>query len=93
MISLPFVEGILLEKYSGDDALKIAVEALEKEGEAKIVLFSLEQLEISEVNDYLRSRGVSNLIKISQVIKIEEIPVLGTGKTDYKVLKKLISFE
>lgn len=92
MISLPFVEWVLLEKYGSDKELKIAIEALEEDWEAKIVLFSLEHVEIEEVNDYLRKRWVSNLVKVSEVIKIEEIPVLWTGKTDYKELKKLISF-
>jgi hypothetical protein len=32
-------------------------------------------------------------VKIAEIIKVDEIPVLGTGKTDYKVLKKMISFE
>jgi len=92
MISLPFVEWVLLEEFGDDKELKIAIEALEKDGNAKIVLFSIEHLEVEIVNDYLRKRWVSNLIKVSDIIKIAEIPVLGTGKTDYKELKKLISF-
>jgi hypothetical protein len=36
----------------------------------------LEHIEVEKVNDYLRKRGVSNLVKISEVIKIDEIPVL-----------------
>lgn len=92
MISLPFIEWILLEKYSSENELKIAIEALERDSQTKIVLFSLDHLELEEVNDYLRKRGVSNLVKISEVIKIESIPVLWTGKTDYKELKKMISF-
>lgn len=90
MISLPFVENILLEKYGSDKELKIAIEALEKDGNAKIVLFSLEHIETEDVNDYLRKRWVSNLVKITENIVIEQIPVLGTGKTDYKVLKGMI---
>lgn len=93
MISLPFIENILLEKYTSPEGVSIAIEALENAGEAKIVLFSLEQIAVEEVNDYLRKRGVSNLVKISEVMQIEEIPLLGTGKTDYKVLKKMISQE
>lgn len=92
MISLPFIEWVLLEKYWSDDELKISIEALEKEWNAKIVLFTLEHIQINEVNDYLRKRWISNLVKISEVIKIEKIPVLWTGKTDYKELKKLINF-
>ena len=93
MISLPFVEWVLLEKYGSQEELKIAIEALEYNGSAKIVLFSIERIELEEVNDYLRKRWVSNLVKISEVIKIESIPVLGTWKVDYKVLKKMISFD
>ncbi len=90
MISLPFIEWILLEKYGSDDEVKIAIEAVENDWVAKIVLFSLEHLDLEEVNDYMRKRGVSNLVKIAEVMKIEKIPVLWTGKTDYKELKKLI---
>jgi acyl-coenzyme A synthetase/AMP-(fatty) acid ligase len=54
------------------------------------VLFSIDYIEIKEVNDYMRKKWISNLIKISEVIKIDEIPVLWTGKIDYKKLKKLI---
>lgn len=90
MISLPFVEGILLEKYGSEEELKVAIEAIEKDGNAKIVLFSIEHIEVDEVNDYLRKRWVSNLVKIAETIIIEKIPVLWTGKTDYKSLKSLI---
>lgn len=54
MISLPFVEGVLLEKYGDDTELKIAVEGVEKDGETKIILFSIEHIEVEEVNDYMR---------------------------------------
>ncbi len=90
MISLPFVEELISEKYNSWDELNIAIEALEKDGDAKIVLFSIEHIEIEEVNDYMRKRGVPNLVKISEIIQIEEIPVMGTGKTDYSELKKMI---
>lgn len=92
MISLPFVENILLEKYGSDEELKVAIEALEKDGSAKIVLFSIEHIEVDEVNEYLRKRWVSNLVKVTENIVIEKIPVLWTGKTDYKNLKGMISF-
>jgi long-chain-fatty-acid--[acyl-carrier-protein] ligase len=92
MISLPFVEWILLEKYWNEEELKVAIEALEKDWSAKIVLFSIEHIEVDEVNEYLRKRWVSKLVKVTENIVIEKIPVLGTGKTDYKNLKGMISF-
>jgi hypothetical protein len=38
----------------------------------------------------LKSRGVSNLIQINRIEKIDKIPLLWTGKIDYKVLKNLV---
>ena len=93
MISLPFVEWILLEKYGKSDEVTLAIEAIEKVGEVKIVLFSTSVIAKEEANNYLREKWVSNLVKISEVKTVHEIPVLWTGKIDYKELKKLISFD
>ena len=93
MVSLPYVEWVLREKYNPWDTLEMAVEALEEDGKVKICLFSVNSTSWKEVNHYLRERGVTNLIRISEVIKVDEIPVLWTGKTDYKVLKAMISFD
>jgi long-chain-fatty-acid--[acyl-carrier-protein] ligase len=53
-------------------------------------LFSTISLDLNEVNLYLKQSGFSNLIKINRIIQLDEIPLLGTGKTDYKVLKNMI---
>jgi len=91
MISLPFIEEILSKKYDTEET-KIAVEAKEKDANVKIVLFSQTPLDTEEVNAYLRASGVSNLARIHEIIELPEIPLLGTGKTDYKVLKEKIIF-
>jgi acyl-CoA synthetase (AMP-forming)/AMP-acid ligase II len=92
MVSLPALEEIIAQKYWKEWENVLAIEALEKDWEVKIVLFSLEYLEIEEVNDYIRKNWVPNLVKISEIIIIDEIPVLGTWKTNYKELKKMIKF-
>lgn len=86
MISLPFIEWVLNKKYWEN----IAIEAKESQEEIKIVLFSLEDIPLFEVQEYLRNFWVSNLIKISEVRIIKEIPVLWTWKFDYKFLKNMI---
>lgn len=90
MISLPFIEGILLKKYGSDSELTMAIEAREQNGEVKIVIFSIQDIVLEEAQSYLRENRVSNLVKISEVQVVEAIPVLGTGKIDYKVLKGMI---
>ena len=90
MISLPFLEKILVEKYSKTDIQTIAVEGSDTIQPPTIVLFTTSPIDIEEANQYLMMNGVSPLAKIRRTIVIEEIPVLGSGKIDYKPLKKLI---
>lgn len=90
MISLPFIEWILNQKYWSDTELKLAIEAIENNWEVKIVLFAIDNLNLDEVATYMRESWVSNLVKISDIINLDNIPVLGTWKTDYKELKNMI---
>ena len=90
MISLPFVENILLEKYGNPEITTLALEAKEENGNVTLVAFTTFAATPEELNEYIHAHGASNLVKISRVEKIDAIPVLGTGKTDYKQLKNLI---
>jgi long-chain-fatty-acid--[acyl-carrier-protein] ligase len=87
MVSLPFVEGILLQKYGNPEVTTLAVEAREENGNVTIVAFVTFEVEVEELNDYIHANGASNLVKFARVERLEAIPVLGTGKTDYKALK------
>ncbi|MBI4647091.1 MAG: AMP-binding protein [Bacteroidia bacterium] len=90
MIGLQAIENTLLDKYGSLDKVTIAVEGFEGEGKAQVILFSVMDIDLQEVNTYLRERGFSNLVKISRIYRLNEIPLLGTGKTDYKQLKSLL---
>jgi len=90
MISLPAIENALLAKYGEDERTVLAVEGSDKGAVPVIVLFTAIPLDIVEVNGTLREAGFSSLVKINSVVPIAEIPVLGTGKTEYKVLKGMI---
>lgn len=86
MISLPFIEWILNKKYWAN----LAIEAKESEWNTKIVLFTTENIDLADAQNYLRDNWVSNLVKLSEVQTLESLPVLWTGKLDYKVLKAMI---
>ncbi len=92
MISLPAIEEVLKEEWPpDDDGPVVAIEAYEIEGQRpKIVLFTKENIEVDYANKLLNSAGFGNIVKISEVRKIETVPLLGTGKTDYKFLKNLM---
>ena len=90
MISLPAIENALLKKYGSEEQTVLAVEDIDSIQPPQIVLFSTMEIDLNEANLYLKESGFSNLIKINSIINIDEIPLLGTGKTDYKVLKNRI---
>lgn len=90
MISLPFIENILLQKYGEEERQVLAVEGSDKTVPPQIVLFSAIPINMDEVNNYLISHGVATIAKVKRVIELNEIPLLGTGKTDYKVLRSMI---
>ena len=90
MISLPAIENTLLKKYGSDEKVVLAIEGKDNIAIPVITLFTILDIDINEANAYLKQEGFSNLVKINKIIKIEEVPLLGTGKTDYKVLKNMI---
>ena len=90
MISLPAIENALLKKYGNDEKVVLAIEGSDTIEPPQIVLFSVVKINIEEANVYLKESGFSNLVKTHRVIEIDEIPLLGTGKTDYKILKQMI---
>jgi long-chain-fatty-acid--[acyl-carrier-protein] ligase len=55
-----------------------------------VTLFATKELQLSDVNKYLRSRGVASIARIRNIVQVEEIPMLGSGKTDYRQLKEIV---
>lgn len=88
MISLPAIEAVLQPHFGeSDDGPIIAVEAIGTAEHPDIVLFTRKSAERTEVNAFIKEAGLSALHYVRQVMLVEGIPVLGTGKTDYRSLK------
>lgn len=90
MISLPFIEKVLVSKYGEEGKNTIAVEGTDKGLEPTVVLFSTKELDKSEVNAYLRENGVAAIAKIRDIKIVDEIPILGSGKINYRYLKEIV---
>lgn len=90
MISLPAIETILLQAFAEieSEGPVLAVEAKEMDGGAEIVLFATFNVTREETNKIIRDSGLSALHNVRRIISVEGVPVLGTGKTDYKQLKE-----
>ena len=88
IISLPAIEAVLQRHFGeADDGPLIAVEAIGGGDHPDIVLFTRRPAERAQINALLKEQGLSPLHNIRQVIEVASIPVLGTGKTDYRSLK------
>jgi long-chain-fatty-acid--[acyl-carrier-protein] ligase len=88
MVSLPAIEAVLQTHFGeADDGPVIAVEAVGHPEHPDIVLFTRRPAERADVNALLRDAGLSALHYVRQVTVVDAIPVLGTGKTDYRALK------
>ena len=92
MISLPAIEAVLSRKWRHNDWTEcLAIEAEENsDWSVKLTLFTTEKLLTNEVNDYLHSEWVTNLVSIDSIIQIKEIPMLGTWKVDHVQLKWIL---
>ncbi|MBI4632935.1 MAG: AMP-binding protein [Deltaproteobacteria bacterium] len=92
MISLPAIEDVLAGFYAvaDDNGPVIAVESTPAEVNPELVLFTVQDLDRETVNRQIREGGLSPFHHIRTVVKLDEIPVLGSGKTDYRALKDLL---
>ncbi len=94
MVSLPAMEEPLLQAYPpSDDGPRIAVEGVETEEGVHIALFtSVMDLDLVKANHLLAGYGFKGVVKLHEVQYMSEgLPALGSGKTDYKVLKATLN--
>ncbi len=92
MISLPAIEAALLAELApeNDEGVPLAVEATPDDEQPEVVLFTTFELSRDQANKAIRAAGLSPLHNIRRLVSVAEIPVLGTGKTDYQALKKMM---
>ena len=91
MVSLPAIEAVLESHFASEDnkGPVLAVEAADAES-PELVLFTILDIDREAANRKIRGAGLSGLHSIRRVIKLDEMPLLGTGKTNYRALKQLL---
>jgi long-chain-fatty-acid--[acyl-carrier-protein] ligase len=90
MISLPFIESILNDRYGDDEEISLAVEGSDQLTPPCLVLFTTKPITLTEVNNLLKEKDAPAIAKISRIDLMEKIPLLGTGKIDYKLLRERV---
>jgi acyl-CoA synthetase (AMP-forming)/AMP-acid ligase II/1-acyl-sn-glycerol-3-phosphate acyltransferase/acyl carrier protein len=94
MIPLAAVEAALEDKWltpGQAEAPSLAVESTADEEHPELVLFTTLPHDRETANRTLREAGLSPLHNIRRVVRLDAIPLLGTGKTDYRALKAMLS--
>jgi long-chain-fatty-acid--[acyl-carrier-protein] ligase len=93
MVSLPAVEEALLARFGlpYDEEVPLALEALETESRVDLVLFTTRPIAREDANAAIREAGFSPIHNVRMVRALDRIPLLGTGKTDYRALKALLA--
>ena len=88
MISLPAIEAVLEAKYAADDdkGPVLAVQATPDVEHPELVLFVTKPVSREEANRHILAAGLSPLHNIRRVIQLDALPLLGTGKIDYRAL-------
>jgi long-chain-fatty-acid--[acyl-carrier-protein] ligase len=88
MISLPALEEPFARLYPPTkEGPRVAVEGVEHEGGRRVVLFTTEPIALREANALLLKEGLHGVMRLDEVRQVKDIPILGTGKTDYKQLR------
>ncbi len=95
MVSLQAIETALLQAAEkkgwkvNKEGATLGVIAEEHPGSRPVfVLVTTFATDVDEVNQALKESGFSNLIKVSDIVMMDEIPIMGTGKTNYRVLEE-----
>ena len=92
MISLPALEEPFTVRYPPTESgPQVAVEGVETPRGRWIVLFTTLEVSLPQANAILADAGFRGVMRVDEVVRLETIPVLGTGKTDYKILRNMLA--
>lgn len=89
MISLTAVESYLSDLWPGAHHAVVSTPD-EKKGEQLILVTDLQTASREQIIAYVRAQGITELSIPKQIKVIEQVPLLGTGKTDYVKVKELV---
>ena len=91
MISLPALEEPFARQFPADDrGPQVAVEGVETDDGRHIVLFTTTDLSLQQASSLLLEAGLRGVMRLDEVRRVDSIPLLGTGKIDYKVLRQQV---
>ena len=61
-----------------------------RKGEKLVLVTDHAEAEVAPLAEWARTNGAPELIVPKKIVKVAEVPVLGTGKTDYVSIQKMV---
>lgn len=88
MVSLNLIEKVAYDCFHETGFASVSIPDKRK-GEKIILFTTFTDSTEKQLKKYLKSKKLANILMPSKLVFIEQIPVLGSGKTDYVTLQKL----
>lgn len=90
MISLPAMEYVINEKLQGEEKCILSPYE-DKDGKKYIAgVTTSKKIDVDTINSWLRDAGFSNLYKLKETHCVDEIPLLGSGKVDFRGVAEVV---
>ncbi len=92
MVSLTAVEGIAEAVWPDERHAVVAIPD-SKKGERLVLITDRRDADVGALAAWARANGAPELAVPKRIIKVNEVPVLGTGKTDYVTIQRMAETE
>ncbi|WP_339914541.1 AMP-binding protein [uncultured Brevundimonas sp.] len=92
MVSLMAVEGLASAVWPGSRHAVVSIPDNRK-GEKLVLVTDRQEAESGQLVDWARAHGAPDLAVPKKIMIVAEVPVLGTGKTDYVAIQKMVTTE
>ena len=89
MVSLTAVEGIAGAVWPDQRHAVVSIPDSRK-GEKLVLVTDHAAAEVAPLAEWARENGAPELVVPKRIVKVTEVPVLGTGKTDYVAIQKMV---
>ncbi|HYC74761.1 AMP-binding protein [Brevundimonas sp.] len=92
MVSLTAVEGLASAVWPEARHAVVSVPDSRK-GEKLVLVTDRKDADVSRLAEWARSHGAPELAVPKKIMRVGEVPVLGTGKTDYVAIQQMVELD
>ena len=84
------MEYVINEKLSDDEKCILTPCEDKEKGKYIAGVTNSKKLDVDTINSWLRDAGFSNLYKVKECCVVDEIPLLGSGKVDFRAVAEVV---